>query len=99
MLTRVGTFSIILIIHRSRTPGSLQPLGSFLFTGVAVKELTSPTSLRYWICFRGGNDDRNPGNYSSPTKLISNAISFVNPFYGAVVKNARAGHTRWHKMC
>ena len=44
------TFSVILIIDRSRTPGSLQPLGSFLFTGVAVKELTSPTSLRHWIC-------------------------------------------------
>ena len=29
---------------------SLEPLGSFLFTGVAVKELTSPTSLRHWIC-------------------------------------------------
>ena len=42
MLTRVGTFSIILIIDRSRSPGSLQPLGSFLCTGVAVKELTSP---------------------------------------------------------
>ena len=27
--TRVGTFSIILIIDRSRTNGSLQPLGSF----------------------------------------------------------------------
>ena len=40
MLTRVGTFSVILIIDRSRTPGRLQPLGSFLFTGVAVKELT-----------------------------------------------------------
>ena len=50
VLTRVNTFSIILIIDRSRTPGSLQPLGSFLFTGVAVKELTSPTSLRHWIC-------------------------------------------------
>ena len=50
VLTRVGTFSIILIIDRSRTPGSLEPLGSFLFTGVAVKELTSPTSLRHWIC-------------------------------------------------
>ena len=50
MLTRVGTFSIILIIDRSRSPGSLQPLGSFLFTGVAVKELTSPTSLRHRIC-------------------------------------------------
>ena len=50
MLTRVGTFSIILTIDRSRSPGSLQPLGSFLFTGVAVKELTSPTSLRHWIC-------------------------------------------------
>ena len=50
MLTRVGIFSIILIIDRSRTPGSLQPLGSFLFTGVAVKELTSPTSLVHWIC-------------------------------------------------
>ena len=34
VLTRVGTFD------RSRTPGRLQPLGSFLFTGVAVKELT-----------------------------------------------------------
>ena len=34
VLTRVGTF------YRSRTPGRLQPLGSFLFTGVAVKELT-----------------------------------------------------------
>ena len=40
VLTRVGTFSVILIIDRSRTPGRLQPLGSFLFTGVAVKELT-----------------------------------------------------------
>ena len=50
VLTRVGTFSVILIIDRSRTPGSLLPLGSFLFTGVAVKELTSPTSLRHWIC-------------------------------------------------
>ena len=49
-VTRVGTFSIILIIDRSRTPGSLQPLGSFLFTGAAVKELTSPTSLRHRIC-------------------------------------------------
>ena len=36
VLTRVGTFSVILIIDRSRK----QPLGSFLFTGVAVKELT-----------------------------------------------------------
>ena len=50
VLTRVGTFSVILIIDRNRTPGSLQPLGSFLFTGVAVKELTSLTSLRHWIC-------------------------------------------------
>ena len=50
VLTRVGTFSIILIIGRSCTLGSLQPLGSFLFTGVAVKELTSTTSLRHWIC-------------------------------------------------
>ena len=50
VLTRVGTFSIILIIDRSRTPGRLQTLGSFLFTGVAVKELPSPTSLRHWIC-------------------------------------------------
>ena len=50
VLTRVGTFSVILIIDRNRTPGSLQPLGSFLFTGVVVKELTSPTSLRHWIC-------------------------------------------------
>ena len=50
VLTRVGTFSGILIIDRNRTPGSLQPLGSFLFTGVVVKELTSPTSLRHWIC-------------------------------------------------
>ena len=50
MLTRVGTFSITLIIDRSRATGSLQPPGSFLFTGVAVKELTSPTSLRHWIC-------------------------------------------------
>ena len=50
MLTRVGTFSIILIIDRSRTPVSLQPLGSFLFTGVAVKEVTSHASLRHWIC-------------------------------------------------
>ena len=49
MLTRVGTFSIILNIDRSRTLGRLEPLGSFLFTGVAVKELTS-TSLRHWIC-------------------------------------------------
>ena len=50
VLTRVGSFSMILIIDRGRTPGSLQPMGSFLFTGVAVKELTSPTSLRHWIC-------------------------------------------------
>ena len=50
MLTRVDTYNIILIIDRGRTPGSLLPLGSFLFTGVAVKELTSPTSLRHWIC-------------------------------------------------
>ena len=50
VLTRVGTFSVILIIDRSRTPGRLHPLGSFLFTGVAVKELTSPTSLRHRIC-------------------------------------------------
>ena len=50
MLTRVGTFSIILIIDRSRSPGSLQPLGPFFITAVAVKELTSPTSLRHWIC-------------------------------------------------
>ena len=47
VLTRVGTFSIILIIDRSRTPGSLQPLSSFLFTGAAVKEVTSPISLRF----------------------------------------------------
>ena len=50
VLTRIGTFSVILIIDRNRTPGSLQPLGSFLFTGVVVKELTSPTPLRHWIC-------------------------------------------------
>ena len=50
VLTRVVTFSVILIIGKSRTPGPLQLLGSFLFTGVAVKELTSPTSLRHWIC-------------------------------------------------
>ena len=52
VLTRVGTFSVILIIDRSRTPGTLQPRGFFLFTGVAVKELTSPTSLRHWICLK-----------------------------------------------
>ena len=46
MLTRVGAFSIILIIDRSRSPGSLQPLGSFLCTGVAVKELTSARVTR-----------------------------------------------------
>ena len=58
VLTRVGTFFIILIINRSRTPGSLQPLGSFLFTaGVAVKELTSPTSLRNWICQKHSHYD------------------------------------------
>ena len=34
VLTRVGTFSVIMIIDRSRTPGSLQPLGSFLSWGV-----------------------------------------------------------------
>ena len=45
-----GTFSIMLIIYRSRTVESLQPLSSFLFTGVDGKELTSPTSLRHWIC-------------------------------------------------
>ena len=50
MLTRVGTFFIILIIDRSCTPGSLQALGTFLFTGVVVKELKSPTSIRHWIC-------------------------------------------------
>ena len=41
VLTRVGPFSVIMITNRSRTPGRLQPLGSFLsgflFTGVAVK--------------------------------------------------------------
>ena len=85
---------------------------NFLFTGVAVKELTSPTSLRHWICqkhshygvyhkqssLRGGNDDRN-GIYSSPTEVISNAISFVSPFHGGVAKNSRASHMRWNKMC
>ena len=30
--------------------------------------------------------------YSSPTEVISNAISFVNPFHGAVPKNARESH-------
>ena len=48
-VTGVVTFSVILIIDRDRTPGSLQPLGSVLIIGVAVKELTS-TSLRHWIC-------------------------------------------------
>ena len=56
VLTRVGTFSIILIIDRSHTPVSLQPLDSFLFTGVAVNELTSPTSLRNWICQKHSHD-------------------------------------------
>ena len=37
--------------------------------------------------------------YSSPTEIISNAISFGNPFHGAVAKNARASHKRWQKMC
>ena len=32
MVTRVDTFSIILIIDRSRARESLPPLGSFLFT-------------------------------------------------------------------
>ena len=50
------------------------------------------------LSFRGGNNDRN-GIYSSPTEVISNAISFVNPFHGAVAKNARASHTRWNNMC
>ena len=40
----------MLIIDRSRTVESLQPLSSFLVTGVDGKELTSPTSLRHWIC-------------------------------------------------
>ena len=30
--------------------------------------------------------------YSSPTEVISNAISFVNPFHGAVPKNALKSH-------
>ena len=30
--------------------------------------------------------------YSSSTEVISNAISFVNPFHGAVAKNARESH-------
>ena len=30
--------------------------------------------------------------YPSPTEVISNAISFVNPFHGAVPKNARESH-------
>ena len=38
VLTRVGTFSIILIIDRSRTPGRLQPLGFFLFTPWCSRE-------------------------------------------------------------
>ena len=38
VLTRVGTFSIILIIDRSRTPGRLQPLGFFLFTAWCSRE-------------------------------------------------------------
>ena len=33
------------------------------------------------------------------TEVISNAISFVSPFHGAVAKNAGASHTRWNKMC
>ena len=37
VLTRVGTFCVIMIIDRSRTPGSLHLLGSFLFRGVAMK--------------------------------------------------------------
>ena len=36
VLTRVGTFSVILIIDKSHTPGRLQPLGSFLFTGERI---------------------------------------------------------------
>ena len=32
--------------------------------------------------------------YLSPTEVISNAISFVNPLHGAVTKNARESHTR-----
>ena len=53
---------------------------------------------RSCLKFRGGNDDRNE-IYSSATEVISNVISFVNPFHGAVAKNARESHTRWHKMC
>ena len=53
---------------------------------------------RSCLKFRGGNNDRN-GIYSSAAKVISNAISFVNPFHGAVAKNARASHTTWHKKC
>ena len=40
------------------------------------------------------------GIYSSPTEVISNAISFVNPFHGAVAKNARAARvTRDGTIC
>ena len=110
VLTRVDTFSIILIIDRSRAPGSLQPLGFFLFTVERTDisyissslDLSKTLSLRCLtkavLSFRGGNNDRN-GIYSSPKEIISNAILFVNLFNGAVAKNARANHTRWHKMC
>ena len=53
---------------------------------------------RSCLKFRGGNDDRN-GIYSSATEVIFSALSFVNPFHGAVAKKGGASHTRWYKMC
>ena len=51
-------------------------------------ELLSRSCLK----IRGGNDDRN-GIYSSPTEVISDAISFVNPLHDALAKKcARESH-------
>ena len=47
--------------------------------------LTFRVIVQACLKFRGGNDNRN-GVYSSATEVISNAISFVNPFHGAVGK-------------
>ena len=43
--------------------------------------------------FRGGNDNRNL-IYSSPTKVISDAILFIYPLRCVLAKNAPVCHTR-----
>ena len=63
------------------------------YSGLLSKRWSSRSCLK----FRGGNDNRN-WIHLPPTEVISNAILFVYPLYGALAKKARACHLRWRQF-